>query len=149
MKSYAVLLVSLVFASCASLTLENVDYGWPVESVVTVSNANTFEDVRYALSGRVARLALDQFQDSTALRGAKLRLIRSSEGMYFLTGPKFKNVYVFSPAQGELSLQSRIEVAPNGLQSPALNQRRPYIEVTDVGGFSRLLTQSDIVQVTK
>ena len=87
----------LVFSSCSSLKMDYVDFGWPVESVVTVSSVNKIEDLRYSVSAWVAGLAQEEFQDSTALHGAKLRLLRSSEGYYFLTGPRFKHVYVFSP----------------------------------------------------
>ena len=42
------ILCMVLLLSCSSLTLENVDYGWPVESVTTVSPANgrSFWNVR-------------------------------------------------------------------------------------------------------
>jgi hypothetical protein len=139
----------IVMSSCSSLTLERVDFGWPVESVVTVSSANAFEDVRYSVSAGVAGLAQEEFQDSTALRGAKLRLLRSSEGYYFLTGPKFKHVYVFSPGPSSLVLNKAIAVSETGLRNPALNQRPPYVELLDGDNFRKLLTSDDIVEVKK
>lgn len=139
----------LVMASCASLTLDRVDFGWPVESVLAVNSSNTVDDVRYGVKAGVAGLALAEFQDSTALRGVKLRLLRSTEGFYFITGPRFKNVYVFSPGAASLTLNSAIPVSEGGLKDPALNQRPPYIELLDGDSFRRLLTSNDVVEVKK
>jgi len=139
----------LVFSSCSSLKMDYVDFGWPVESVVTVSSVNKIEDLRYSVSAWVAGLAQEEFQDSTALHGAKLRLLRSSEGYYFLTGPRFKHVYVFSPGPSSLILNKSIPVAEGGLRNPALNQRTPYVEVVDGDNFHVLLTSDDIVEVKK
>ena len=139
----------LVFSSCSSLKMDYVDFGWPVESVVTVSSVNKIEDLRYSVSAWVAGLTQEEFQDSTALRGAKLRLLRSSEGYYFLTGPRFKHVYVFSPGPSSLILNKSIPVAEGGLRNPALNQRTPYVEVVDGDNFHILLTSDDIVEVKK
>ena len=139
----------LVFSSCSSLKMDHVDFGWPVESVVTVSNTNKIEDLRYSVSAWVAGLAQEEFQDSTALHGAKLRLLRSSEGYYFLTGPRFKHVYVFSPGPSSLILNKSIPVAEGGLRNPALNQRIPFVELVDGDNFHVLLTSDDIVEVKK
>jgi|WetSurMetagenome_2_1015567.scaffolds.fasta_scaffold281393_2 hypothetical protein len=141
--------VLLSLESCAGFKLENVDFGWPVESVVTVSPGNRIEEVRYAVTANVAPIALAEFQDSTALRGAKLRILRSSEGFYFVTGPKFKNVYVFASDASTLSLYSTIHLFDLGMHDPALNQRPPYVELIDGQNFRRLLSNSDIVEVQK
>lgn len=139
----------LMISSCSSLRLDRVDFGWPVESVVTVSSTNTIEDLRYAVHAGVGGLAQEEFQDSTALHGAKLRLLRSCEGYYFLTGPKFHHVYVFSPGPSSLILNRAIPVSEAGLRNPALNQRPPYIELLDGDNFRTLLTSDDIVEVKK
>ena len=81
--------------------------------------------------------------------GTPLRLIRNEEGFYFITGPKFKNVYVFTPGASELNLKSRIQVSETGLKSPALNQRPPFVEVVDGKGWKRLLSSNDIVEEKK
>ena len=141
--------ISTCIGGCASLTLEHVDYAWPVESVVTVSSTSTIDEGRYALSCSVAKLAAEEFQDSTALRGATIRILRSSEGYYFLTGPRFKHVYVFETGRDELSLKSSIEVSKTGLRDPALNQRPPFVELVDGDRFERMLTSSDIVEGKK
>jgi len=135
--------------ACSSLRIDNVNFAWPVESVLTVSDANMIEEGRYIVNCSVSKIASEEFQDSTALRGTKVRLLRNSEGYYFLTGPKFKNVYVFTPGAGTLSLDTKIVVSQSGLRSPALNQRSPYVELLDGDAPVKLLTNDDIVEGKK
>ena len=135
-----------VLSSCATLTLESVDFGWPVEDVVKVSQTNMIEAGRYVLSCNVAKLAAEEFQDTTALTGAQLRLLRNGDGFYFITGAKFKHVYVFAAGAHELSLKCAIEVSKTGLRDPAFNQRPPYVELVDGDNFRRLLSNDDIVE---
>ncbi len=85
-------------------------------------------------------------QDSTALIGKKVRILRNDEGYYFMTAQGFKNVYVFSPDVNGLSKESIIMVSETGLRNPALNLRPPYVELLDNDGFRRLLTHSDIAE---
>jgi len=138
-----------VFISCTSLTLEQVDYGWPVEAKLTVSEKNIVEEDRSSTTFNVAALALEEFQDSSALRGATLRMIRSSEGFYFVTGPRFKNVYVFVSAPNELRLTSKVQVSQVGLSDPALNQRPPFVELVDAPSTRLRLTSDDIAEDSK
>ncbi|MBP1691042.1 MAG: hypothetical protein H6Q32_394, partial [Bacteroidetes bacterium] len=106
MRTSGQLLVVLAFFSvlsgCSSLTLEQANFAWPVESVLAVNSMNMIEDGRYALVVNVTPLAIAEFQDSTALWGTTLRLIRNAQGYYFVTGPRFKHVYVFRPGDGTL-----------------------------------------------
>jgi len=136
-------------SSCASLTLEQVDFAWPVESVLVVSNTNAIEEGRYAVAFNVSKLAMEEFQDSTALRGATLRMLRNSEGFYFVTGAKFRHAYVFAPGPHELSMKSKIEVTKYVLRNPALNQRTPYVELVDGDAYKVLLTSDDMVEGKK
>jgi hypothetical protein len=143
------ILCMVLLLSCSSLTLENVDYGWPVESVTTVSPTNMVSEGRYALSFSVAPIAQEEFQDTTALRGSQVRILRNQEGYYFLTGPRFKHVYVFKPGRHELNEQKIIEISQTGLQNPALNLRPPYVELLDGEGFRKIMDRSGIVEEGK
>lgn len=145
----ALFLCSLGLQSCSTLTLQWVDYSWPVESVLKVSKNNTIDEGRYAISMRVTNLALEEMADSTALIGTSLRLIRSEDGYYFITGPKFKHVYVFTPSARELNLKTRIQVTETGLTAPAFNQRTPYVELLDGKGWRKLLTSDGIAEEGK
>ncbi len=152
MNKLVVLLSTLcmvLLLSCSSLTLDNVDYGWPVESVTTVSPENMVSEGRYALSFDIAPVAQEEFQDSTALRGSQVRILRDSEGYYFLTGPKFKHVYVFKPGRHELLKENIIEISQTGLQNPALNLRRPYVELLDGEGFRKIMSRGGIIEEGK
>ena len=149
MRTAALLLClasALFLLSCASLTVSNVDYAWPVEAPVTVSHTNSITIERYGLTCNLSKVAEKEFQDSTALAGAQVRILRNNEGYYFLTGPRFKHVYVFRAATSELIAEHIFDITTTGLQNPALNQRPPYIELVDTGGIHKLLTSSDIVE---
>ncbi len=143
-----VFLLAAALQSCTSLRLEEVNFGWPVESALTVSDQNMIEETRYGLTFNVSALAEKEFEDTAALKGTVLRVLRSNEGYYYMTGPRFTSVYIFSPDAHELSLHSRVRVTAedengaNGLKNPALNQRPPYIELLD-GTATRVLLSDD------
>ncbi len=143
---------SVLFISCSSLTLENVDFGWPVESALPVSDKNTIDDVRYGLTCNVTPLALAEFQDTSALKGKALRVLRNPQGYYFVTGAGFAHVYVFGPGVGTLSLYRSIGMGtteddkPIRLTDPALNQRPPHVQMLD-GKTKHLLTPDGIVEL--
>ena len=141
--------ITLTLPACSSLRLENVDFGWPVESPLTVSATNIVEDMRYAVAFPVAQLAMAEFADSAALRGITLRVIRNHEGFYFVTGPRFKHVYIFAPRASSLVQSAALEVSTTGLTAPAFNLRPPYVELIDGGANARLLTSSEIVEGKK
>lgn len=142
--------LSLFMASCSSLSIQNADYGWPVEVVATVSRSNMVSAERYGLTFSMAKIAAHEFQDSTALYGSTVRFIRSNVGYYFVSGPRFKHVYVFSPADRELVGENIIAVSETGLQNPKFNLRDPYVELLDSDGYRKLLTHKAIAEgVTK
>jgi hypothetical protein len=141
-----VLVMSAVFLlpACSSFSLQQVDYGWPVESVLTVKDDNTVSEGRYAISFNVAPLAEQEFLNPNALKGKEIRLIRGNEGMYYVTGSAFKFVYVMTPAERELTLHRKYEVSETGLKKPALNLREPYVELLDGTELRLLMTSDDI-----
>lgn len=145
---FAILIVgmTLLLPACSSFSLQQVDYGWPVESVLKVKDNNTVSEGRYAISFNVAPLAEKEFQDPNALKGKELRLLRSNEGMYYVTGPNFKCVYVMTPLASELKLRRKFEVSKAGLKQPALNQRDPYVELLDGKETRLMMTSEDIYE---
>ncbi|MDL1893659.1 hypothetical protein FBQ87_12355 [Sphingobacteriales bacterium CHB3] len=138
--------LALLLPACSSFYLPQVDYGWPVESVLSVNENNTVTEGRYAISFNVAPLAQEEFENPQALKGKEIRLLRSTEGMYYVTGPRFKHVYVMVPNAGELKLHRKYEVSEHGLSRPALNQREPYVELIDGGNLRLLMTSDDILE---
>ncbi|MBI4534889.1 MAG: hypothetical protein HY708_01335 [Ignavibacteriae bacterium] len=138
--------LAFLIAACSSLRLEEVDYGWPVETVLKVDQDNKVSDGRYAIAFTVSPIAQEEFNDPFALAGHQLRLLRNSDGFYFVTGTGFKNVYVFEPGPKELRLTNKIVVSQEGLKHPALNLRSPYVELIDDGNFRIQMTNDDIVE---
>lgn len=136
----------LLLPGCSSVTLENANFAWPVETVLTVNSMNVIEEGRHFFAVNVAPLAQAEFQDSTALRGKPLRVIRNTNGYYFVTGPRFKRVYVFRAGEGAFEGVTSIQVSETGLNQPALNQRPPFIELLDGNAPPRYLSNSDFLQ---
>lgn len=137
----AVMSAAVLMAACATLSLQEVEFAWPVESVLKVGDDNMVKEGRHALRFSVASLAEAEFENPNALRGKEIRLLRGNEGMYYVTGTGFRHVYVMSPDAHELRLYTTHEVSATGLKSPALNQREPYVELLD--GSVRMLMNSD------
>jgi hypothetical protein len=138
--------LAFLLPACSSLSLQQVDYGWPVESVLKVKDNNTVSEGRYAISFNVAPLAEKEFEDPNALKGKEIRLLRSNEGMYYITGPNFKYVYVMTPQASELKLRNKFEVSKTGLKKPALNQRDPYVELLDGSDLRLLMTSDELLE---
>ncbi len=143
--------LSIMMGACASLSLTNVDFAWPVESSLPVNNTNSVEDGRYAVAFNVAPLATEEFQDSSALKSKSLRILRNSNGYYFVTAAGFRNVYVLSPGEGILRVKKKISIGKNAegqelrLDNPALNQRPPYVELVD-GQMKYILSPDGMVE---
>lgn len=137
---------AILLPACSSLSLQDVDYGWPVESVLKVKDDNTVSEGRYMISFNVAPLAEKEFENPNALKGKEIRLLRNKAGMYYVTGPEFKNVYVLTPKAGELSLYHTFEISESGLKKPALNKRGQYVELLDGSAVRLMLTNDDIVE---
>jgi len=141
-------LIALLFmVSCSSsLTLTDVDFAWPVESVETIDQSGRVEVVRYAVDFSLEPLALEEFAGTGRVAGKKAHVLRNSAGYYFVTVSGFRNVYVFSPGEHQLRFYEAITVSEAGLQNPAFNQRAPHIELIDGSSVKVLLTEDGIVE---
>ena len=149
MKTFSVLSCSVLSAiafGCASLTLAPVHYQWPVESVLTVDGKGEVEETRYNMVFNVKPLLFEETADSVHVSGVELRIIRNIDGYYFMTAPKFKNVYVFASDEGKLKLEKKILISEAGISSPAFNQRPPYIQLLNGKEKPMLLSKDGIQQ---
>ena len=149
MKTFSVLscfILSAIAWGCASLTLSPVDYQWPVESVLKVESNGSAEDPRYNIVFNVKPMMFDETADSVHVGGVELRLIRDTFGYYYMTAPKFKNVYVFASDEGKLKLANKILISEKGIASPAFNQRAPHIQLLNGKEKPVLLTKDGIQQ---
>ncbi|MDD8018201.1 MAG: hypothetical protein PHP42_07495 [Bacteroidota bacterium] len=137
------LLTALSIGGCASLQLQPADFSWPTEEVLDVSGNGVVTAKRYSVEFNIHQLLVKEFAaDTLAAQSAKtVRVIRDKAGFYFVTGPKFKNVYVFGQGEGSLSLSSTLSISPEKpMEDPKFNQRNTYIE---------LLNGSSTLQLTK
>ncbi|MDH3267531.1 MAG: hypothetical protein OEM46_01635 [Ignavibacteria bacterium] len=137
------LIIMSFFTACSALTLQPANFSWPIESVLAVDNEGNIAEDRYSIEFNTTGLFYEEFQDSLAYKGKEIRLIRNNLGNYFVTGKKFKNVYVFKACEGTLVLEKKIFISEFGLNEPAFNQRTPYIELLD-GDYKINLTSESI-----
>jgi hypothetical protein len=128
------------------LTLAPVQYQWPVESVLTVDGKGMVDETRYNITFNVKPLLFEETADSIHVSNIELRIIRDMSGYYFMTAPKFKNVYVFASDEGKLKLERKILISETGIASPAFNQRPPYIQLINGKEKPLLLTRGGIQQ---
>lgn len=135
----------IVATGCTTLTLAPVHYQWPVESVLAVDAKGMVEEPRYNMVFNVKPLLFEETADSIHVSGIELRIIRDINGYYFITAPKFKNVYVFASDEGRLKLERKILISEAGIASPAFNQRPPYIQLLN-GKEKPLLLWKDGIQ---
>ena len=133
------LLLLLITAACSVLTLQPANFAWPLESILPVDDKGKVTDDRYSLEVNTVGLFFEEFQDSLSYKGKEIRMIRDNQGFYFLTASNFKNVYVFKADEGKLVQENKIFISEFGLQTPAFNQRNPYIELVD-GTYKMNLT---------
>ncbi|MDP2366391.1 MAG: hypothetical protein Q8M94_21770 [Ignavibacteria bacterium] len=133
LKIFLIIISAAVLFSCSSLTLTSADFSWPLESVLKIDNNGFVKEDRHSIFFDTKALFLEETQDSLGYAGKTLRLIRSSEGFYFMTAVDFKNVYVFTAEKNAFRLENKIQINETGLKNPAFNQRKPFIELLDDG----------------
>jgi hypothetical protein len=132
---------ALLATGCSSLTLESANFSWPIENELKVDAGGMIQENRYRVSFNVKPLLYEETKDSVDIAGRLIDIIRDVQGYYYLTGPKFKNVYVFQQAEGCLVLENKIAVSENGLLSPGFNQRTLYIELVNGSDIPLMLTK--------
>ena len=142
-------LPSLLIAGCSSLMLKPADFSWPIEDELKVDSHGMIQENRYSISLNIKPLLYAETKDTTNVDGRTINIIRDARGFYFLTGPNFKNVYVFCQSDGGLRLEKKIGVSKEGLSAPAFNQRVPYIELVNGNEKPIMLTEDGIQEEKK
>jgi len=145
---YVIIMTAAVLAGCSSLRLSPADFSWPVESVIRVDDNGMAKEDRYALSFNAKPLYFEETGDSLAYLDRDLRVIRDTLGYYYITGNKFKNVYVFTMGDGAFNLYNEIQVSETGIANPVFNQRPPYVELIE-GDNQYCLSNSGIEKEKK
>jgi hypothetical protein len=131
MKFLSMILVLIMLAGCAQLTLEPADFAWPIETVLDVDDDGFIHESRYSISTNVKPIFTTEMNDSTSYLKSSVRLIRDIKGYYYIAANGFKNVYLFNAVDGKLVLHNKFLISEFGLDLPAFNQRKPYIELLD------------------
>ncbi len=124
-------LLAIMAAGCSPLVLKPADFSWPIEDELKSDSRGFVHEERYSLSFSIKPLMYTEFRDSVHVANQPIRLIRGIRGYYYITAPRFKNVYVFSQGNGGLALVRKFLVSKKGMSAPAFNQRAPYIEILD------------------
>lgn len=143
LKLPAILAFTLILTGCgSSLTLQNVDYAQPLESVLSPDDDGVVQDRRFAIEFNIT--ALLEYEKVESVE--EIRLIRNTVGFYFVTAEGFNSVYIFEPGEGELILYKEAELPDGTVSEPAFNQRSRYIELIDQStGETYNLDQNGII----
>ena len=145
---FTILLAATLIGGCASLQLQPVDFSWAAEEILDVQSNGTVSAKRYSSEFNVKALIQKEFEaDSMSAKAANMvRVIRDKAGYYFITGPNFKNVYVFINGDASLSLSNTIAISPEKkMEDPKFNQRDSYIELLN-GSSTVKLSKGGIQQ---
>jgi len=130
-KYFVISSFAVIAAACSSLTLRPADFSWPIENALKVDSKGFIEEQRYAFTIKVKPIFFEEFADSNNFAGKEIRIIRDKLGYVYITGKKFKNVYVLATVEGGMKLENKILINEAGLVSPAFNQKSPNIELLD------------------
>ena len=125
-------LVSIVLVGCSSLQLQPADFSWAAEEIIEVGSKGMVDAKRYSVAFTVTPLLAKEFaEDSMAAKNTKeIRLIRDKAGFYYLTGKKFKNVYVLVQSEGALAVNNTLTIsAEKPMDDPKFDQKDSYIEL--------------------
>ncbi len=123
--------IVIVSTACRTFVVKDVNYSQQIESVLTPNSNGEVHDSRYSLSFNILPFQFQETKDSLSVSVDEVRLIRNSEGFYFITANGFSNVYVMEPIKNGLKLKKKIQISEQGLIAPAFNLRSPYVQLVD------------------
>ncbi|HCT52173.1 MAG TPA: hypothetical protein DF712_06895, partial [Balneola sp.] len=83
----------LLMSACKTFEVKNVNYAQQIESVLIPTNEGVVNDSRYGISFNILPFQYQEIQDSSSVFVDEVRLIRNSNGYYFITATGFQNVY--------------------------------------------------------
>lgn len=129
---FIVIAASFAIVGCSSLQLQPADFSWAAEEIVSVGAKGMVDAKRYSVAFNVNPLLAKEFAADTmaAKNTGEVRLIRDKAGFYYLTGKKFKNVYVLAQSDGALSVSSTLTISPEKpMDDPKFDQKDSYIEL--------------------
>lgn len=141
--SVVALLLIAATACKTPMELAPVDYSMLLETVLTPDASGFVSDRGYGVNFSVRPVQFMEAGDSLNVP-TEYRFIRDKDGFYYLTAAGYKNVYIFKPDTGKLTLHKQVPVSPTGLMQPAFNQRNPVIQLIDGESLVHVLTKDGI-----
>ena len=138
---------SLALPGCA-LTIQPVDFSWSFESVLTADSAGFVSGQPKTIAFDAGELFRAETDGRETAAGKTVRIIRDTEGFYFVTSPGFKHVYIFTGAEGKLTLKRKVLIAEQGMEKPFFNRRELGIELV-ANGQAYLLSKKGIISGEK
>jgi len=123
---------SLAMIGCSSLQLQPADFAWQADEILAINSNGMVSAKQYSVAFTVTPLLAKEFAtDSAALKNTnEVRLIRDKAGFYYLTGKKFKNVYVLAQSEGALAVSNTIAISvEKAMDDPKFDQKDTYIEL--------------------
>lgn len=142
---FFLVMILLTLSACTKMTIKDAEFGWPIESVLKSDISGEVSEPRYAISFNIKDLVKEETGSFEGFAKREIRLIRNTQGYYFITSKSFKNVYVFNADEGTLALEKKLLISETGLNSPVFNQRAPHIELID-GNNKYLLSNKEVVR---
>ncbi|MDP1677250.1 MAG: hypothetical protein Q8L88_10345 [Bacteroidota bacterium] len=143
------IVTSLAMIGCSSLHLQPADFSWAAEEIVAVGAKGMVDAKRYSVAFTVTPLLAKEFAaDSAAAQSTnEVRIIRDKAGFYYLTGKKFKSVYVLAQSDGALAVSNTIVISSEkAMDDPKFDQKDSYIELWN-GKEKFQLTKSGVTPV--
>jgi len=131
-RAGVILLVSILAGCSGALTLSNVDYSQPVETVLETDSEGMVHDRENHINFSILPLQYAETQDTSTVITDEIRMIRGEKGYYYITAVNYQHVYIMAPEQKKLKLIKKVKVNENGLEEPAFNQRAPFIQLLDL-----------------
>lgn len=141
---FSFVLTAIVLTGCSTLILQPADYSWPIEQAAKLDAKGDLVFKRYPLTINMKNLLFEESGDSTSVAKWTIQVIRDVRGYYFVTADRFKNVYVFTAADGAMKLHERIRINEKGMSNPALNLKPTFIQLEQSGSPALMLTPEGI-----
>ncbi|MCH8485791.1 MAG: hypothetical protein LAT75_02930 [Candidatus Cyclonatronum sp.] len=131
--NFSLLLLLLISVSaCGSkLVIQNVDFANPIEMVMPADAQANVSDTRTGLSFNLNAILEKEGITPADFESTAVRMIRNTDGLFFLTAPGFRHVFILESGQRELKESQVVSIPGERLQNPAFNQRSPLIQLVD------------------
>jgi len=127
-----VIITSFAMIGCSSLQLQPADFSWQADEILEINSKGMVFAKQYGVAFTVTALLAKEFAaDTMAVKNTnEVRLIRDKAGFYYLTGKKFKNVYVLAQSDGALAVSNTIVISSEkAMDEPKFDQKDSYIEL--------------------